>query len=206
MRSDIILFFSFIRTLIIYLVIHLLVSDLYNLSAIMAGHACSNRFSRCPKTFTAMMAITNKLHIKDPLHTLDILNLVLIVVSILYFAFIRRSEYEKFDFYENEMQTEDDYAVFVTGVPILLYDEERNKMVYSQELRQMFTATIQNWLQQNRNGSIDPTYLSYVQAAQRYGHDPSNPPRIVTHIDLCWNLTELNNYLRNKEDLKDKIE
>ena len=89
------------------------------------------------------MAITNKLHIKDPLHTLDILNLVLIVVSILYFAFIRRSEYEKFDFYENEMQTEDDYAVFVTGVPILLYDEERNKMVYSQELRQMFTATIQ---------------------------------------------------------------
>lgn len=104
------------------------------------------------------------------------------------------------------MQTEDDYSIFVSGVPILLYNEEQNKMAYSQELRQIFTSTIQNWLQQNRNGSVDPTYLSYAQVAQRHGHDPSNPPHIVMHIDLCWNLTELNNYLRHKEELKDKIE
>lgn len=199
MHTDIILFFSFIRTLIIYLVIHLLISDLYNLMTNMAGEACgSGHLINCPKSFLTLMATTNKIGHKTPLQMLDIFNLVLVLVSILYFAFIRRLEYQKYNFYENELQTEDDFAVFVTGIPILLYDEQRNKMTYTQELRQVFTNTIQSWLQRNANGSADPTYLSYVQMAQRHGHHPSSPPRIVVHVDLCWNLTELNNYSRNK--------
>ena len=90
MRSDIILFFSFIRTLIIYLVIHILISDTYNLITNMAGNACKDHIAHCPKTFLTLMATSNKLNHKDPLKVLDILNLVLVVVSILYFAFIRR--------------------------------------------------------------------------------------------------------------------
>jgi hypothetical protein len=29
------------------------------------------------------------------------------------------------------MQTEDDYALFIDNIPILLYDEQRNKMNYT---------------------------------------------------------------------------
>jgi hypothetical protein len=79
-------------------------------------------------------------------------------------------------------------------------------MNYPREIRRLFTSTIQNWLAQNRQGSTDPTYISYARMAQKYGHDPSNPPRIIMHVDLCWNLTELNTFLYHKSQLKNKIE
>lgn len=40
----------------------------------------------------------------------------------------------------------------------------------------------------------------------RYKHDPMNPPQIVANVDLCWNMTEMNNLMRHKEELKDKVE
>lgn len=206
-RSDIILYFSFIRTLIVYLVIHLVISDLYNLLTNMGGKACGSGFlGNCPKSFMTLMATTNKLGHHNPLKMLDILNLALVVISVVYFALVRRCEYRKFDIIENTEQTEDDYSVFVTGIPVLMYDEQQGKMTYTEEIKQLFTGIIQNWLMQNRGNPTDPVYLSYLNMARKYGHDPSNPPRIVMHVDLCWNLTELNNYLRHKEELKDKIE
>jgi hypothetical protein len=92
MRSDIILFFSFIRSLIIYLVLHLVVSDAFNLFTNMVGNACGSAHqTSCPKTFLTMLATTNKIRHRNPLLILDILNLLLVVLSILFFYFVRRN-------------------------------------------------------------------------------------------------------------------
>lgn len=92
MGSDIVLFFSFVRTIIIYLVLHLLMSSMYNLKTNFEGRACRDQHN-CPKIFLTLLATSNKLRHFDPLQMLDLLNLCLVGASIFFFIVVRRIEY-----------------------------------------------------------------------------------------------------------------
>lgn len=88
----------------------------------------------------------------------------------------------------------------------MLYSEERRKMDYVFGVRRYFEGVVREWLNSNRGNSQDPIFQSYQRTAMKYQHDPFNPPTIVSNVDLCWNLTLMNNIIREKELLKDKVE
>jgi len=119
MRSDIILFFSFIRTIIIYLVLHIIFSEGYNIVTNIQGSDCTNL--NCAKSIFTTLSSTNKLQNITSFKIQDYLNLALIAISILYFLIVRKYEYAKYYVKEQGLQTEDDYSIFVENVPILLY-------------------------------------------------------------------------------------
>lgn len=160
MGSQVVLFFSFVRTVIIYLVLHLLISAGYNLLTNSQGNACGGPGQlSCPKVFLTLLATANKHHHHNPLRTLDLLNLILVSVSIVYFILVRRYEYQRFNLIENEIQTEDDYTLEVEGIPVLLYSEQNKQMDYINAISQYFSGVVMEWLNSNRGGmNGDPIY------------------------------------------------
>jgi hypothetical protein len=52
-------------------------------------------------------------------YTLDILCLLIVIGSIVFFIFYRKLQYKIYDSIDSENQTQDDYTILVENIPIL---------------------------------------------------------------------------------------
>lgn len=80
---------------ILYLILRLLLTDLFNLiSSTASGTFCSNNPTLCTPLFITESSAYNKIDQQYLVYTLDILNLITVVVSIFYFNFYRKIQYK----------------------------------------------------------------------------------------------------------------
>jgi hypothetical protein len=85
---------------IVYLLIHFLLTDLFNIVTSMLGNYCYKNSLECEGNYFGMFSNYNKYQDNDiePLnYVLDILNLIMIVCSIVFFLSYRKIQYQIYD-------------------------------------------------------------------------------------------------------------
>ena len=97
LQTGVSMYFTFAKMVIIFLVIRFLVVDIYNVAASAGGHFCSQYALSHTKELCALtLSGYNLKSVQDQgkLNVLDILNLLLTVLSIVYFAIYRKLVYK----------------------------------------------------------------------------------------------------------------
>lgn len=93
-RSDVALFFAFIKSVIIYLLFHCIIHSIFTIYANhMLGKHCQLT-GGCVSTIWNTLSTSNSFDRQDLINIIDILNLVTIVLSIVFFYFSRKKRYE----------------------------------------------------------------------------------------------------------------
>jgi len=85
---------------------------------------------------------------------LDVLNLITIVGSIIFFVRYRQIQYEIYDNIDKSHQTQDDFTVLIENIPImdfkegstLLMDKKKIEFDYEQELKSIVEEKIHKWI------------------------------------------------------------
>lgn len=85
LSPDIVLLFAFIRMLIYYFLLRLVVTDAYNMYTSYIGRDCTPQI-HCRASFTQRLTIVNKITHGEELFMVDLLNLTFVGLSIIYFA------------------------------------------------------------------------------------------------------------------------
>ena len=162
LSTDVILFFSFIRFLILFLMLKLLIVDAYTMWINMNGSDCGGPLQKIcrPKLF-ARLASSNRMSDKDTFVIADLLNLVFLVVSIVFWTIYERFSYKKlFIDVAAQIQTEDDFTVFAEDIPVI-QDINEGVIDYRKTLKEYFNNIVKEWLQ---NPTEDELYKSYESA------------------------------------------
>jgi hypothetical protein len=60
-------------------------------------------------------------------YILDLLCLIVVIGSIVFFILYRKIQYQISDYIDAENQTQDDYTILVEGIPILDYKKRSSK-------------------------------------------------------------------------------
>jgi hypothetical protein len=85
---------------------------------------------------------------------LDVLNLITIIGSIIFFVRYRQIQYEIYDNIDKSHQTQDDFTVLIENIPImdfkegstLLMDKKKIEFDYEQELKSIVEVKIHKWI------------------------------------------------------------
>lgn len=85
---------------------------------------------------------------------MDVLNLITIVGSIIFFVRYRQIQYEIYDNIDKSHQTQDDFTVLIENIPImdfkegstLLMDKKKIEFDYEQELKSIVEEKIHKWI------------------------------------------------------------
>lgn len=129
LSSDIVLFFAFVRMLIYYFILRFIISDAYNLYTNYIGSDCS-RTQYCRPSIVQKLSIVNKLTHSGELFMVDLLNFAFVGISIIYFFSYDRYLYNWYYNMSVSIQTEDDFSIFVTNIPIIQKVDLNEDMEY----------------------------------------------------------------------------
>ena len=116
LETTTVLYFSFIKMVIIYLLLRLLIVDAFNIilsskGSFCAAQALAKNSQLCAYTISGYNL---KSAIDQPyLNTLDILNLAFTIVSILMFIWLRKNLFAVAQWLDFNEITEDDFTVLV---------------------------------------------------------------------------------------------
>ncbi len=85
---------------------------------------------------------------------MDVLNLITIIGSIIFFVRYRQIQYEIYDNIDKSHQTQDDFTVLIENIPImdfkegstLLMDKKKIEFDYEQELKSIVEVKIHKWI------------------------------------------------------------
>ena len=118
------MFFTFIKMTIAYLLLRFILSDCYNLISNTSATSCNQQGTRdtCSKNAMAKFSTFNKQTVEDEpmLYAVDILNLITIVVSIIFFLYYRKYQYQVYSLTDIGAHTQSDYSIFLEDIPIFL--------------------------------------------------------------------------------------
>lgn len=121
LSSGISMFFTFIKMAICYLILRFILTDAFNLiSSATAGSYC--RIHGCDSFITGEISSYNKISEQGLVFALDILNLITIIFSIAFFNLYRKVQYRIEMLINSAQHTQEDYSLFLNGIPILLID------------------------------------------------------------------------------------
>lgn len=118
------MFFTFIKLIIVYLLVRLLIVDSFNIITNLISYASLDQNSR--EAFKINLFAQFSIYSKQAseqnnlVFILDILNLTAVVVSIVLFYFIRKYQINIFELVDSSNLTQGDYTVFVQKIPIML--------------------------------------------------------------------------------------
>ena len=116
-KSAAALFFTFIKSLILYFILHFIVIDAFNLITNLSdGRNC---VGDCSSQLFSYASIIYKFNRKDLINVTDALSLVTVILSIVYFLFYRAVQYQVYCIIDKDNLTEDDYSILVEDIPIL---------------------------------------------------------------------------------------
>jgi len=118
------MFFTFIKMTIVYLGLRFFLTDGYNLITNIFADNCKDpkNISECSNNFAAKFSNFNKSTNQDEayLFTVDILNIITVFISIIFFTLYRRYQYRIYSLADMSNHTQADYTIFVESIPILL--------------------------------------------------------------------------------------
>ena len=204
LSPDIVVFLTFIKLILLDFTFRFLVMDLYTIYSNWNLNTCAklNDWVNCPRTFMTRMATLRRVEDEHTFFLFDMLNLAFILISIIYLLCCENYLHIVFEKTANSIQTEDDFSVYVYNIPVLLDNEQSTNFTgYQEALTSYFEQVVRNWINERK---IHPQkqqhhlFKDYVNVARKYGDDPWNPRRIVTSVNLCWDLEELVNLRRQK--------
>ena len=217
--ASVALFFQFLKMVIVYLVLRLVLADAFNLITNWYGHDCGRNgvdwLKGCHNTDKYVRAsISNKVLNNSQLHIVDLLDLGAVLFSIAFFVIYRFVEYREYVKHDVSEQTQDDYSIFVRNIPIILF--QRKAINYEEKLSVLFTSIVNQWIARGMAGQEQTKlWYSYVEAIRRpdnvmqHPHnDPTRPyaNNVVRGVELCWDLQELTTVVATREGLKDTKE
>ena len=199
LSSDIVLLFAFIRMLIYYFALRLVITDLFNLYTNYTGHNCA-QVKECFPTLTQRLSIVNKLFELNELFIVDMLNFAFVGLSIIFFTSYDRYFYDWFIGMSVEIQTEDDFTLFVTNIPIIQPQDKHFEIHYAEGIESHINNIVNEWLMDPKKNY--ELYEDYMKTAITHRHSPQNPPKIVSGVNLCWDNYELTKIDDEKEELQ----
>lgn len=110
--------------LFIYLGFRFLITDGYNLITNIFAQNCNDpkNISECSNNFAAKFSDFNKNTNSDEIYlfTVDVLNIITVFLSIIFFALYRRYQYRIYNLIDKLNHTQADFTIFVERMPILL--------------------------------------------------------------------------------------
>ena len=116
LQTGVSMYFNFVKIVIIYLIMRLVIVDAYNILVSANGHFCRN-YARLHTTelCTFYLSGFNLKSTADQgyLNVLDILNLVLTIVSIIYFLICRKITFRMQNWLDYADISQEDYSVLV---------------------------------------------------------------------------------------------
>lgn len=69
------------------------------------------------------MSSYNKINEENLVYVVDVLNLITIILSMVFFNLYRKVQYKMDNLINGSQHTQDDYTLFLKDIPILLLDE-----------------------------------------------------------------------------------
>lgn len=134
LKTGVAMYFNFIKMAIIYLVFRFLIVDIFAIIKSIDGHYCSSLLSPgfvYSSEYLCSYSLSGY-NLKSPedesqLNMLDILNLVLTVVSIVYFILYRKASYKLQEWLDYNDVTQDDFSVLIENIPKVLYSKGDSK-------------------------------------------------------------------------------
>jgi hypothetical protein len=193
LSSGIAMFFTFIKMAICYLLLRLVLTDAFNLISSMAGDYC--RKNPCDSLLTSEISSYNKIDEQSLVYVLDILNLITIVFSMVFFNFYRKVQYRIEMLINCAQHTQDDYSLFLTNIPILLIDDGADpnniKFDYADKLKRYFEGKLTDWITR-----ISDTQPEKLEQIEREFLEVTRGKRVsemrkVTSITMCFDLSEM---------------
>lgn len=108
------MFFTFIKMSICYLLLRFLISDAYNLITSLMATYCKDNPHDC-SDFSSNLSAYNKKTTSDEAmaNIVDILNLVTVIASIVFFFFYRKYQFHIYNLVDISNHTQDDYTLLV---------------------------------------------------------------------------------------------
>ena len=120
------MYFLFIKAVIIYLTLRLLIFDIANIIFSMNGHYCpsvQNSTDAC--AFTNISGYNlNTLQDQKALDYLDYFNLGLTILSIIYFYFNRKHQASLMNWLDRSDISQKDFSILVEDIPLLIYENK----------------------------------------------------------------------------------
>jgi hypothetical protein len=124
LTSGVSLYFTFVKMLILYLSFRFLLTDSFNLiSSISSGEYCGTYANLCNGYFTSLASSYNKALQFNILKVVDVLNLITVILSIIFFNFYRKIQYRIYSIVDYSQHTQNDYTIFLSDIPILFFTE-----------------------------------------------------------------------------------
>lgn len=190
------LFFSFIKMAVVYLCMRFLVTDAFNLlSSAAGGSYCESYPDFCGSGVIGEMSAYNKIEEEGLVWALDVLNLLTVLLSMVYFGVYRKLQYGIASSINEAQHTQDDYSLYLSHIPILLLDPDANpdtlSFDYEKRLQAFFEEKIDNWLARIRD--TPPENLERIERELLQLTKGMSLDRIakVRSITLCFDLSEM---------------
>jgi hypothetical protein len=208
LRSDVAMYLNFIKTLVYYLLFHMLIHSIFSLyTSHFVGGYCEDT-QHCHQTVWNTFSMSNKIDRQDLINIVDLLNLVVIVLSLVFFICVRRSQYRMYSLIDEDAQTEADYTLMISNVPILDFpkkgEESAHKLefYYRKHLEEYFTQRVTSWLQdknewERRKDAIGKQLLALMKS----NNGELRSDEIVKSVSLCYNLSSLEVLQNIKKDM-----
>ena len=122
----------------LYFLLRFIICDAFNLyTNIALGSICKSlKEAECENIFWNYASVINLQGNPQMLYLQDILNLVIIVLSLIFFFIYRKIQYELNKEIDKNHQTEDDFTLFISGIPLLDFpsNQELKKMKTTQSI------------------------------------------------------------------------
>lgn len=192
------MFFTFIKMTIVYLLLRFIITDGFNLVTNFLATYCNDSTHECEDNSFARASIFNKVTPEgdSDVMIVDILNLVTVVFSIIYFLVYHKYQSQIYSLLDSSAHTQDDYTVFVQNIPVYMAVSKNNKGQFSFEyemgLKKIFEDAITEWIYQLKNQSaeesneLDKQMLKIMETTPNFDSLPK-----VTSVSLCFDLTEM---------------
>ena len=145
----------------------------------------------------------------------DVLSLIVVIMSIFFFLYYRSVQYDLYGKIERQIQTQDDFTIFVEGIPILDFQDniasETGKLIqfdYEQKLKETFQHQILVWIDwmnglTQPEGNIEQDLINILSSKNKVLNDLKSQNKVTT-VSLCFDLNELQKVQKQREQLMDQ--
>lgn len=125
--TDASLYFIFVKMVIFYLIMKMIVVDAWTLYSSLHGQMCANMLKlKPPQTCAYTMSGYNLAAAanQSAINIIDYTALAFVLLSILFFYFFRKKLNQIRDWLDFNVVSQDDFAILVEGIPKIIYDED----------------------------------------------------------------------------------
>ena len=117
------MYFAFIKAVIIYLIIRMLIFDSANIYFSISGHYCHSVSKESDNCSYTTISGYNLNHLEDTqaLNILDYCSLGLTIISIIYFIWYRKKQARMINWLDRNDKSQQDFSLLIEDIPLFIY-------------------------------------------------------------------------------------